>query len=149
MSIRVWVSPPVLVNNGAFNEWQSTAQKYCAGFNNFFPSNADGSPASAWIITVGRAADWTAASADTALVDLFGGDLPSTIDTIAGLTALLRTRTVADVPLARRTAIINALDSIGVVHSDFTGTTPLWKVFQRVISTLAEKDSNFAAGFSF
>ncbi len=149
MSIRVWVSPSVLVNNGRFDEWQSKAQRYCTGFNNVFPSNGDGSPASAWIITVGRSADWTAAQADADLIDLFGGDLPSTIDTVSDLITLLRSRVIADVPLARRTAITNVLDQLGVVRTDFTSATPLWKVFQRVISTLSEKDANFASGFQF
>jgi hypothetical protein len=126
------------------------AEQYCTGgFVNFFPSNVDGTPASTWIITIGRAADWTAASADTALVDIFGGDLPATVDSVADLKTLLRTRTVGDVPVARRNVITAQLDTLGVARADFTLTTPLWKVFQRVISVLLEKDANFASGFNF
>src|SRR5678815_5674826 len=96
MSLRVWASPPVLVSGVSV----AKAAQYCTGgAANFFPSNADGTPASTWVITVGRAADWTAANADTALVDLFGGDIPTTVDTAADLKTLLRTRTVGDVPL--------------------------------------------------
>jgi hypothetical protein len=146
MSLRVWASPPVTVNGVN----TAKAEQYCTGgFVNFFPSNMDGTPASTWIVTVGRAADWTAASADAALVDLFGGDLPSTVDTTADLKSLLRTRTVGDVPLARRNTITGQLDTLGVARADFTLTTPLWKVFQRTISTLVEKDANFGSGFNF
>jgi hypothetical protein len=146
MSVRVWAAPPITVNGNHL----SKAEQYCTGgCVNFFPSNPDGTPASTWVITIGRAANWTAASTDTALVDLFAGDLPDTINTPSDLRALLRTRTVGDVLPARRQAIQAQLDTLAVPRADFTLTTPLWKVFQRVVSTLFEKDANFAAGFSF
>lgn len=146
MSVRVWVSPAQ--QNADF--YYAKAETYCAGgFANFFPSKLDGTPASTWVITIGRAADWTAAGADAQLDDLFAGDLPGTINSRDDLLAFLRGRTIADVPLARRNAITAVLDKYAVPRSDFVGTTPLWKVFQRVASTLFEKDDNFGGGFGF
>lgn len=149
MSVRVWASPWVLEDRGTGTAYDSKASRYCTAWANFFPSNADGTPASAWVVTIGRASDWTAADADAELTDIFGGDLPQAIDSPADLRALLRTRTVGDVPVARRSRITAALDSLGVARADFTLQTPLWKVFQRVASTLFEKDFNFAAKFNF
>jgi hypothetical protein len=147
VSVRVWISPPIFVAER--QRYESTAQQYCSQFANFFPSKADGTPASAWVLTIGRSTDWTAAEADSELSDLFGGDLPSGINSPSDLKTLLRTRTISDVPLARRNAITAVLDEYGVPRADFTGATPLWKVFQRVSSTLFEKDANFASGFNF
>jgi hypothetical protein len=150
MSVRVWAGPWVQDTFAGATRWKSQAEQYCTGgFSNFFPSNLDGSPASTWVITAGRAQDWTAAIADASLTDIFAGDLPGTINSRDDLIAFLRGRTVGDVPLARRQAIQANLDSLGVARADFTLTTPLWKVFQRIISTLFEKDGNFASVFSF
>lgn len=146
MPLRVWISPVIVVNNASM----AKAEQYCSGgFVNWFPTDLSGISASPWVITVGRATDWAAAIADTDLIDLFAGDLPANVDTVDAFKTFLRTRTVADVPLARRNAIIATLDAKGILHADIIGTTPLWKVFQRVISTLTEKDANFAAGFNF
>jgi hypothetical protein len=148
MSVRVWAGPTVGSGTSA-DPYRPKAAQYCTAQASFFPSNSDGTPASAWVITIGRASDWTAAEADAQLTDLFAGDLPASIDTPAGLKAFLRTRTVGDVPIARRNALQANLDALGVVRSDFTLATPLWKVFQRVASTLFEKSFNFGAGFNF
>ena len=146
MSIRVWVSPPVLANNA----YTAKAEQYCdGGFVNFFPSNSDGSNASTWVVTVGRSSDWTAALADSQLVDVFAGNLPASISSVDDLKALLRANTVGDVPTVKRQQITTNLTNLGVATSDFTLATSLWKVFQRLISTLSEKDYNFAGGFGF
>lgn len=149
MSARVWAGPWVQVIDPT-PIYVSKAAQYCTGgWVNFFPSNADGTPASTWVLTMGRAVDWTPAEADAEMIDLFGGDLPASANTPDELRAFLRSRTVGDVPLVRRQAIQANLDSLGVVRSDFTLSTPLWKVFQRVCSTLFEKDANFGARFHF
>jgi hypothetical protein len=150
MSIRVWISPPVQVDIGGGNlVWKAKAEQYCLQSVNRFPVNPDGSPASAWVITAGRNADWTAAQADTDLDDLFGGDLPASIDTVDALKSFLRSRTISQVPTARRNAINAVLAEYGVVTTDFNGATPLWRVWQRVCSTLDEQDFNYAGGFKF
>lgn len=148
MSIRVWVSPPIKVTNE--NAYYPKAENYCdGGCVNWAPVNSDGTPAATWWVTIGRASDWTAAAADSQLTDVFAGDLPASINTVADLKALLRTRVVGDIALARRQQITTNLNNFGVITSDFTLQTPLWKVFQRLISTLSEKDYNFGAEFSF
>lgn len=146
MTIRVWASPPVLVNGAYF----AKAEQYCDGGHiNIFPSNSDGTPASTWVITVGRSSNWTAASADAQLTDVFAGDLPSAVDTIPEFKALLRNTTISKLSVARRNAINTALNSLGVATSDFTGTTSMAKVFKRLASTCVEKDDNFGMSFSF
>lgn len=148
MSLRIFSSPPVSsIINGA-TVYDALASKYCNGNVNFFPSTLSGSPASSWVITIGKNMDWTAARADPQVVDLFGGDLPENIHTKADLLTFLRTRTIGDVPAARRATIQSNLDTLGVSRADFTLTTPLWRVMQRVLSTLHEKDDNFGAGFN-
>lgn len=148
MSIRIWVSPPVKVANE--NAYYPKAEDYCNGGSvNWAPVNADGTPAATWWVTAGRSSDWAAALADSQLIDVFAGDLPASVNTVADFKALLRTRTVGDIAQARRQQITTNLNNLGVVTSDFTLTTPLWKVFQRLISTLSEKDHNFGGGFDF
>lgn len=149
MSVRVWAGPWVGTGT-ALDPYRPKAAQYCTrGSSNFFPSNSDGSPASTWVVAIGRAPDWTAASADAELTDIFAGDLPASIDTPSDLKVFLRTRTIGDIPLARRQQIQTNLDSLGVGRADFTLATPLWKVFRRIASTIFEKDDGFASGFNF
>lgn len=149
MSVRVWAGPWVQGTLDGAVVYRPKAADYCIGFASFFPSRADGTPASSWVLTMGRASSWAAAEADPEMIDLFAGDIPGAIDTPAELRAFLRGRTVGDVPLARRQAIQANLDTLGVARADFLASTPLWKVFQRVASTLFEKDYNFGAKFGF
>lgn len=148
MSIRVYACPWVEVNPRVFISKLETFIPPLTRVVNFFPSLLDGTPASSWILSFGRSDDWTAVEADAEMIDLFAGDLPSSIQSRADFLAFLRGRTVADVPAARRTQIQANLDALGVQRDDFTGSTKLWRVFQRVVSTLFEKDDNFGAGFN-
>ena len=144
--IRVYICP--WVGAGVEGDpYRSKAATYGYQHSDFFPSKLDGTPASAWVLSVIRADDFTVIAADTSCDDLFGGDLPATVQTRDDLLTLLRARSVGDVPTARRTKITAVLDKYGVVRSDFTATTPLWKVMQRVASTLFERDDNFASVF--
>jgi hypothetical protein len=140
----------VIGNGTRQSPYASKARTFGYEYSNFIPSNPDGTPKFAWALAVLRSDDWTAIEADVTCDDLFGGDLPSNIDTANDLRNLLKNRTVIDVPLARRNAIIAVLDKYAVDHTDFVGSTPLWRVFQRVVSTLFgttlnELDSNFPA----
>ncbi len=153
MSIRVYAGPwvnvavppaPPLYRSKLSNSYIPPL----TAFVNYFPSKSDGSPASSWVITFGRSADWVAVEADPEMIDLFAGDLPSAIQNRGDFVAFLRARTVSDVPAARRATIQANLDTLGIPRADFTGGTKLWKVFQRVVSTLFEKDDNFGAGFN-
>lgn len=133
--IRVYICP-VIGSGTKQDPYVSKARTFGYQFANFIPSNPDGTPRFTWSLAALNSSDWTAIEADAACDDLFAGDLPANIDTRAELRALLKSRAVIDVPLARRNAIIAVLDKYGVDHSDFTGATPLWRVFQRVVSTL-------------
>lgn len=146
MAIRVYICP-VIGTGTRQDRFRSKAVDYYTTTSTFFPSKQDGSPASPWVLTVIGSADFSAIDADATCDDLFGGDLPATVQTRDDLLALLRTRTIGDVPTARRNAITAVLDKYSVVRSDFSTTTPLWKVMQRVSSTLIERDDNFASSF--
>lgn len=148
MSIRVYACPWVSPKPSAFQSKLETFMPPLTKVASFFPSLLDGTPASTWVISFGRSDDWASVEADPTMIDLFAGDLPSSIQSRADFLTFLRGRTVADVPVARRTRVEANLDSIGVRRDDFVGSTTLWKVFQRVVSTLFEKSDNFGAGFN-
>lgn len=136
--IRVYICPPV--GTGAKGDpYRSKGVDFGYQCANFIPSNPDGTPKFTWALTVVVSSDFTAIDADTTCDDLFGGDLPAGINSRADLKAFLKSNTVADVPLARRNAIIAVLDKYGIDRTDFTGATPLWRVFQRVVSTLFDR----------
>lgn len=146
MAIRVYICP--WTGTGTRRDpYRSKTQDYGYEHTNFFPSKSNGTPASPWILSVVRSDDFTAIDADSTCDDLFGGNLPPTIQTRDDLLALLRTTTVGDVPTVRRNKITGVLDKYAVVRTDFVLTTPLWKVFQRVVSTLLERDDNFGTAF--
>lgn len=147
MALRVYICP--IIGSGTRQDaYRSKAFDFGYLISSFMPTRiADGTPASPWTLTVIRSTDFTAIDADATCDDLFAGDLPGTVQTRDDLLALLRTRTVANVPLARRNAITAVLDKYGIVRTDIVGTTPLWKVMQRVSSTLFERDDNFASAF--
>lgn len=133
--IRAYICP--VVGTGVKSDpYRSKAADFDYRYANFIPSLQDGTPKFTWTLAAVNSGDFAAIDADTTCDDLFGGDLPANIDTRAELRNLLRTRTVADVPLARRNAIIAVLDKYSVDRTDFTGSTFLWKVFQRVVTTL-------------
>jgi hypothetical protein len=144
--IRVYITPWVGTGTRA-DRYRSKAEDFGYNLSCFFPSKSDGTPASLWVVAIIRSDDFSVIEADLSCDDLFGGDLPATVNTRDDLIALLRGRTVSDVPLARRNAIIAVLDKYTITRADFTGQTPLWKVMQRVVSTLFEQDDNFASNF--
>jgi hypothetical protein len=145
VALRAYICP--VVGSGTKQDpFRSKAFNYGLTGSTFLPSKTDGTPASPWALSVVRG-DFTAIDADATCDDIFGGDLPAAVDTRDDLIALLRGRTVADVPVARRNKITAVLDKYGVVRTDFVGTTPLWKVMQRIVSTVLERDDNFASSF--
>lgn len=146
MSIRVYICPWDGTGTKA-DPYRSRALTLGYNASTFFPGTEDGRPASTWVLSMVRANDFTTLDADLSCDDLFAGDMPGTVQTRNDVLTLLRGRTVSQVPLARRNAIIAILDKYGVVRTDIVGTTPLWKVMQRVASTLFEKDDNFGSAF--
>lgn len=146
MALRVYICP--LVGTGTQQDpFRSKAMQYNSVVTSTIPSKLDGTPAATWTLSMVRDTDFTGIAGDATCDDLFGGDLPATVKTRDDLLQLLRNRTVADVPAARRSAITAVLDKYGIVRADITGTTTLWKVLQRVTSSLLEQDDNFASGF--
>jgi hypothetical protein len=147
--IRVYICPVIGTGTKA-DPYRSKGADFGYQFSSFIPSRPDGTPLFTWALTVLVGADFSAIDADAACDDLFGGDLPASVNTRDELRAFLRANTIADVPLARRNAITAVLDKYGVDRTDFTGTTRLWRVLQRVVgtlfrSTLAELDDGFPA----
>lgn len=148
MASRVMISPVVssLGPRGS-TILRSKAEQYCDAFVNFFPSNQDGSSASLWVLTLGRASSWTAAQADSEIEFLF--PLPANVDTADELRAFLRGRTIGDLTVAQRNNLHAVLDNHGVNRADFTLETTGAKVLQRVVAALAERDFGFGMGFRF
>lgn len=145
--IRVYICPWVGTGTKQDPYRAKVADLGYPNFSTFFPSRQNGTPASSWVLVVVRSQDFSALDADATCDDLFGGDLPASVTDRDSLLTLLRSRTVGDVPVARRSKITAVLDEYGVARADFTASTPLWKVMQRVASTLFERDENFAASF--
>lgn len=146
MAIRVYICPVVGTGTKA-DPYRSKATNYHTTTSSFMPALLTGVPASSWVLTVIRDTSFTAIDADTSCDDLFQGDLPGSLNTREDLLGFLRSRTLADVPAARVPLIQAVLDKYGVVRSDLTGTTTLWRMMRRVASTLFEKDDNFASSF--
>lgn len=147
MAVRVYICP--IVGSGTRQDpFRSKARNIPGAVSTtFFPSKLDGTPAASWVVSVIRASDFTAFDADPSFDDLFGGDLPATIQTRDDVLTLLRSRTVGDVPVARRSKITAVLDKYFINRADFNASTPLWKVLQRVYATAHEFDDNFASDF--
>lgn len=148
MASRMMISPVVttVVNGVTFN--RSKAESYCnLGFVNFFPVKEDGTNATSFVLTLGRATSWTAADADAQIEKLF--PIPASIDTAAELRDWLKTHTVADLTVAQRNAMQAIFDNHAIPRSDFTLTTTGAQVMQRIVSFLLERDFNFGLGFQF
>lgn len=148
MALRIYICP--WVGSGTKGDpYRSKAADLMPGapMSSFFPSKLDGTPASPWVVSFIRASDFTAIDSDSTCDDLFAGDLPQTVIDRDSFLAFVRGRTIGDVPTARRNQITAVLDKYGIVRSDFTTATPLWRVMRRVASTLFEQDDNFASAF--
>lgn len=75
----------------------------------------------AWCLLVARSADWTAADAVAGAVKLFDSqDLPDSINTFPELKAFLQSKTVGDIPTARRQALNTRLTARGIDTSPIT-----------------------------
>jgi hypothetical protein len=135
MSLRFYLCP--LVGDGLSEETAYRPQ--LAGLANFasmIPHNPDGTPKFNWCVAVARQADWTALDADAQLERLFGIDLPDTIDTFAELKAYLQSKTVGDIPVARRQAINDKLTARGIDTSQITLATTWWQVLRGIYKKL-------------
>lgn len=141
MSLRVLISPSVQTGNVC----RSKAESYCNAFVNFYPSNEDGTPASAWILTVGRAADWAAADADAQVEVVF--PVPGSVSSRDELVTWLRTVTIGDMTAQQRSAMQAVFDNHGIHRADFTLSTSGAKVMRRLVSACVEQDFNFGLGF--
>lgn len=138
MSVRVWISR-VTGSGTTLDPYRGKAMQYCHPAVSFFPSNSDGTPASDWVLVIGKSEDWTAAEADSDLVDLFDGDIPPGLENSTALKQYLKNRPILAVPPSKRQNIENSLDSIGIDRTDFSANTTMWDVFRRVSSTLFSK----------
>lgn len=146
MSVRVYICPWDGTGTHA-DIYRSRAQTLGYKCSYFLPTLLSGHPASVWVPTVVYANDFTSLDADPACDDVFAGDLPPAVQTREDLLQFLRGRTVSDVPVARRNAIIAVFDKYAINRADFVGATPLWKVFRRMASAVWEQDDRFSDGF--
>lgn len=100
------------------------------------PHAPDGKPKFTFAPCIARSADWSTADADAALERMFGIDLPDTIDTFADLKAFLQSKTVADIPAARRQALNTRLTNHGLDTSQVTLSTTWWQVLKGIYQQL-------------
>lgn len=145
MSLRVYSGP---TEEFAPGHYRAVASQYMTGFVNFFPSAANGLPASPWVLTIGRATDWTLANADARIKNIFASELDGTENTKAELIASLEAKTLGSVGVTRANAIKAALDLLGVPYADFDGTTTMWRLFRRVLGNLIERDAAWGTGWT-
>jgi hypothetical protein len=100
------------------------------------PHNPDGTPKFNWALAVARATSWSVVNADAALERIFGIDLPDTIETWAELKAFLQSKTVGDIPLARRQALNDKLTARGIDTSQVRLQTTWWQVLRGIVRHL-------------
>jgi hypothetical protein len=103
-----------------------------ADLASMIPSNPDGSHKFNWCVALALQSVWTALDADAQLERLFGIDLPDTADTFAELKAYLQSKTVGDIPAARRPAINDKLIARGIDTSQVTLQTTWWQVLRGI-----------------
>lgn len=132
MSLRFYLCP--IVGDGLTNETSFRPKLYgIATFAWMIPSKPDGTPQFTWAAAVVRATDWTALDADATLEKLFDtADLPDTINTFAEIKAFLQSKTVGDIPLARRQALNTRLIAHGIDTSQVTLATTWLQVLRGI-----------------
>lgn len=128
-----------------FDPFRPKTRNYFEECSMLISIGSNGLPNTSWVVSFVRGEDFTGIDADPECDDLFAGDLPNNLETKADVVQFLRTRTLSDVPTGRRNAMIATLDKYGVVRTDLVGSVPVWKMVQRVASTLTEKNWDFYA----
>lgn len=133
MGLRFYISP--VIGDGLTPE---TAYRAKVGGTHaaMIPSKTDGSPQFNWCVATVRAANWVQADGDATLERLFGIDLPDTVDTFAELKAFLQSKTVGDIPAARRQALNTRLTNHGIDTSQVTLATTWWQLLKGIYKTL-------------
>jgi hypothetical protein len=137
MSLRVYAGPTEFIEG----EHRAVVARYVTNHANlYWPVGLDGQPASTWVLTMCRATDWSLADADTRLINLFGPELNGTEETRDDFIAALSAKTLSQVGATRADAIKARLDALGVPYADFTGSTTMWELFNRLLGILATRD---------
>jgi hypothetical protein len=136
VGIRVYFCP--IIGDGLTTEtaYRPKIAGLVPAMSAFIPHNHDGSPKFPWVLVVARGTNWTVADADAALERIFGIDLPDDIDAWAELKAFLQSKTVRDIPAARRQAINNKLTARGIDTSQVTLDTTWWQILRGIVRHL-------------
>lgn len=80
---------------------------------------------------------WASVDLDTTLVKLLdSADLPDTITTWSAFKAFLQSKTVGDIPLARRQALNTRLQSFGFDTTQVTLATTWWQLLIGMIQQM-------------
>lgn len=148
MGLMIWSSPPVQVGVGG--GWTSRAAQYCTqGYVNFIPSQANGTPATDWCVTFGRAPTWTTALADPLMTPLFPPSVSNSIQSPQALVQVLRNNTINDLTAGQRSALTAFAELHDIPHADFGLSTPMWRVYRRIVGRLMMEDEGFTASITF
>ena len=91
-----------------------------------------GKPVESWALVLSNQPDYTTEDADTDNDRVFGIDLPDTITTKAELRAYLQSRTIGEIPTARRTALQTKLANRGVDLTGINLQSTWWDVLKRI-----------------
>lgn len=129
MPLRLYFSP--IIGDGLTPD-TAFRTKFTGNCAAAIPSKADGTPQFNFAPAVIRASDWTAYDADATLQRLFDIDLPDTIETFADLKVFLQSKTVGDIPAARRTTLNTRLTNHGLDTSQVTLATTWWQVLRGI-----------------
>jgi hypothetical protein len=132
MGLRVYLCPVVGDGQSIETAYRPALGRVVRPATMLMPTNPDGSPRFGWALVVGRASDWSAADAVDGTERLFGIDLPDSVDTFAELKAYLQSRTVGEIPAARRQALNTRLTSRGIDTSQITLQTTWWQVLRGI-----------------
>ena len=133
MSIRIYVCP--IAGDGLTVEtaWRAKVSSLVDAHTAVIPNNADGTPKYNFALVVARAANWTNADADSTCARMFGIDLPDTVNTWADMKAFLQSKTVGDIPAARRQQLNTLLTNHGFDTSQVTLSTTWWQVLRGIV----------------
>lgn len=146
MGVRYVVCP--IVGTGAeADPYRAKVADYGANHTCAIPTGPTGAPLRSWCLVAVNAADLTAIDADPDIKDIVEKFADGFNGNFAAIKAFLRTRTVGDVPVAKRTAINARLTALGVNTTGLTLTSTLWEVAQRIKNFLEPGDlSELRAG---
>jgi len=137
MGIRIYICPVIGDGLSPATAWRPKAADLVnSGVERFEAVLQQRMADFAWTLAIARSSSWTAADADAQLERVFGIDLPDNINTWPEVKAFLQSKTVGDIPAARRLALQTRLEAKGIDTSQTTLQTTWWQVLRGIVRHL-------------